>query len=518
MTNEILNKAELALIDKIVGSLGLSAFRSTLWSKVKRAFGLTFHGTNLEYGFVHATPDQLALDYLEERVFILSDKTRDRLTGNLRWELLEGMRNTESVDEIKRRLSKIFVRMEDYELERIARTETLNAMNAGRLNAYEKSGVAEYKMWRAAINNKRTAADSKRLHGQIQLLGDPFVDTKTGDECMHPPNRPNCRCAMIPLRKLPENVVRKGGQMYDADEMVGKIEINVGSLIKGEKRIWIKATSKRKGHYRKVKGAKKVEEIKVPKVSDMVPNNVEKIITLNDMDAKGGYHQVNSTIIKFKDGSHAMYKTIDKMSIFGEVATYNISNIVDWDIVPETVSGDFGNGNGSVQKWVEGGSHPEYYYGEIGSNLIKEEHLDDLSKIFVLDMVNGNYDRRQANIVIKGDRSYMIDNEYIGDKREGESACVALDEWSKGSGGTESKMLSWMKYIPVYEIPIHDFRDKFNKKVLDNIRTILGKRSEIIDYYTKNMPISEEGSEALNNIKENFDYMERYIKMVGEAS
>ena len=258
MPEDNLSKAELQLIDKIVGALPITAFRDLLWSKVSRAFGFMFRNTQIRYGFTHATPDPLALKYLEERVFILSDKTRDRLTGNLRWELLEGIRNTESISDIKKRLEPIFTKMHDYEIERIARTETLNAMNAGRLEAYEASEVTHYKMWRAAINNKRTAADSRRLHGQIQELSDPFVDPKTGDAVMHPPNRPNCRCAMIPLRKLPENVVRKGGQMYAADEMVGKIEIDAGSLQKTEKRIWVKSTVKRKGHYRKVKGAKKV--------------------------------------------------------------------------------------------------------------------------------------------------------------------------------------------------------------------------------------------------------------------
>ena len=270
LEDETLSKAELALIDRIVGALGIRSFQKLLWSKVEQAFRFTFRNTQVNYGFTRATPDTLALKYLEDRTFILSDKTQDRLTGNMRWELLEGIRNTENISEIKKRLDKVFTGMQDYEIERIARTETLNAMAEGRFQANVQSGVAVYKQWRAAINNKRTAADSRRLHGQIQKIGDPFVDPKTGDECMHNPNRPNCRCTVLYLRKLPENIVRKGGQMYNGDEMVGKIEIDISSLQKGEKRVWVKATSKRKGHYRRVKGAKKVEEIKeVPTVDNI---------------------------------------------------------------------------------------------------------------------------------------------------------------------------------------------------------------------------------------------------------
>jgi len=234
MSDEILSKAELALIDKIIGALGLSSLRNLLWEKVERAFRFTFKNTQVNYGFTHATPDPLALKYLKERVFILSDRTRDRLSGNLRWELLEGIRNTESITDIKKRLDGIFTGMHDYEIERIARTETLNAMAEGRFQANVQSEIANYKQWKAAMKNARTAADSKRLNGQIQKIEDPFVDPKTGDTCMHNPNRSNCRCTVLYLRKLPPNIIHKGGQMYNADE-VQKIEFDIGSLSKGEK-------------------------------------------------------------------------------------------------------------------------------------------------------------------------------------------------------------------------------------------------------------------------------------------
>lgn len=232
--DETLSKAELQLIDKIIAALGIAKFRNVLWQKVKRAFGFSFHGTNIEYGFARATPDERALTYLEDRIFILSDKTQAKLVGDLRWELLEGMKNAESIDEIKRRLDGIF-KGNTVNTERIARTEVLNAQNAGRQSAYEESGVVHYKQWQAAINNKRTAADSKRLHGQLQEIENPFIDPLNGDSFMHPPNRPNCRCSVLPLRKLPPNIVRKNGIMYNADVMVGKIEIDIGSLQKSEK-------------------------------------------------------------------------------------------------------------------------------------------------------------------------------------------------------------------------------------------------------------------------------------------
>lgn len=61
---------------------------------------------------------------------------------------------------------------------------------------------------------------------------------------------------------------------------VKKIEFDIGSLSKGERRIWIPATAKRKGHYRKVKGAKKVEEIESVTLRDGI-NNMD-LITKDD--------------------------------------------------------------------------------------------------------------------------------------------------------------------------------------------------------------------------------------------
>jgi SPP1 gp7 family putative phage head morphogenesis protein len=258
--DEPLSKAELALIDKIIVAAGLAKFRNVLWQKVRQAFGFSFHGTNIEYGFARATPDERALAYLNDRIFILSDKTQAKLVGDLRWELLEGMKNAESIDEIKRRLDGIF-EGNTVQTERIARTEVLNALGAGRQSAHVQAGIANYKQWKAAMKNARTAADSKWLNGQIQEIENPFV-YKDGSTFMHNPNRPNCRCTVLYLCKLPENIVHKGGQMYAADEMVGKIEIDMGSLSKSEKRIWVRPTSKRKGHYRRIKGAKEEVETK----------------------------------------------------------------------------------------------------------------------------------------------------------------------------------------------------------------------------------------------------------------
>ena len=202
------------LINKITVGISVPALQKPLLKRVIEAFHEGFDATQKTYGYARATPDPRSIAYLNERVIILSEKTADRLKGDLKYELVEGMKNAESIKEIKQRLKPIFDNMEDYELERLARNEVMDSLNEGRVEAYREDGNVRYKVWRAALKDKRTADDSKRLAGQIQPLNKPFVDPKTGKVCDHPPNRPNCRCGTVPLEELPEDVIYRGELMY----------------------------------------------------------------------------------------------------------------------------------------------------------------------------------------------------------------------------------------------------------------------------------------------------------------
>ena len=203
----------LDIIKKLISLIGIKLFKDMLTKRIMHIFKISFNETNELNGFTTKV-DSDAIEALNMREIILSDKMSDRLTGNLKFELLEGIKNNESIKEITDRLDKIFVDVAPYELERIARTETLYAMNEGEYHSQVQSGVAKYKVWKANLNNVRTGADSKRLHNQVQLIDDPFRDPKTGDECQHSPNRPNCRCSIQYLYELPKNIIRKNGLMY----------------------------------------------------------------------------------------------------------------------------------------------------------------------------------------------------------------------------------------------------------------------------------------------------------------
>lgn len=94
-----------------------------------------------------------------------------------------------------------------YWAERIVRTETANAHNAGALQAMNITRNTEFpdlckKI--LAVFDTRTAPDSVAVHGQIRKLEEMFVDG-AGRHYLHPPARPNDRETIIPWRPHWEN-------------------------------------------------------------------------------------------------------------------------------------------------------------------------------------------------------------------------------------------------------------------------------------------------------------------------
>jgi len=215
----------VGFILKLLDSLHIKNFRTLLTDNTISAFRSSHENTNIEYNFRKTKPDPEAISYLKERAIILSEKTASRVEGDLKFELLEGLKASEGIDQLTERIAKVFkAGTPRWQLERIARSEIVDSQNAGRLSAYKASNTAKYKMWVAA-KGIRLCALCKRMNGQIQLLDDPFVDPENpGEKWMHPIAHPNGRCTTVPLRRLPDDVVKIGGQMYDASR-VTKIEL-----------------------------------------------------------------------------------------------------------------------------------------------------------------------------------------------------------------------------------------------------------------------------------------------------
>ncbi len=174
-----------------------------------------WHAGTQEVGVRSNYIDPTLIRIIQQRSIILSQNTADRLRGNLKQALIDGITQRQGIDDISRKISEVFDNLATYESERLARTETLTAFNLAREVAWQQNPTVHYKMWLSKWPyDKRVADDSKRMVGQIQEIGQQFVDWKTGQTVMQPPLRPNDRCASIPLMKLPSDIVQWHGMMY----------------------------------------------------------------------------------------------------------------------------------------------------------------------------------------------------------------------------------------------------------------------------------------------------------------
>ena len=274
-----------------------------------------------------------------------------------------------------------------------------------------------------------------------------------------------------------------------------QIEINLTKLERGTHVGRVKVTRSGKTFWRKQRvGRKEAEKKNIP----MVLNNVESVKTLEQLGIRGGIN--DSFIVKFKDKALAIYKVIDKWRAVGEIGAYKASEIIGWDIVPETVDCDFGRGYGSSQRWIEEAKEP-YDYGDEAEKedpnyiMVEKKHLNDLSKIFLFDLLLGNSDRRSPNTIIKNDKCYAIDNELWGRHRDAITDMKALEDQCNGIKNRESNMLNFLN-VNFEDDKIEKF-ELFKSNVIKNMKSIIINGDEIINIFKQYKMY--EGIECMEN-------------------
>lgn len=164
-------------------------------TKAKREFKIDFE-------FLEEFSPLIA-QQIKEKTFVASEKTIRRLIGNLMENLRESYEAGFGYSKSAERLNEVFVNMETYELERVARTEIASAENLGMYESEIELGV-EYHKWRTARDN--IVRDShEELEGQIVRVGEPFSNglLYPGDRSGALEEFINCRCTTVPVI-LPE--------------------------------------------------------------------------------------------------------------------------------------------------------------------------------------------------------------------------------------------------------------------------------------------------------------------------
>lgn len=141
-------------------------------------FGVTFDVRNpYVSAFIGRLMDKFTKD--------VTQTTRDAIGAELR----AGDEAGESLGQLIQRISRYYDENAGHRAEVTARTETLNAANAGAVVAYEEAGCKQWE-W-LATDDERECDECAALNGQRFPVAHPF-------EVAHP----QCRCCALPV--LPE--------------------------------------------------------------------------------------------------------------------------------------------------------------------------------------------------------------------------------------------------------------------------------------------------------------------------
>lgn len=88
-----------------------------------------------------------------------------------------------------------------------------------------------------------------------------------------------------------------------------------------------------------------------------------------------------------------------------EVAAYEFSRLLGWDVVPPTVLREGPHGEGSMQLFIEHDPRAHYFV------LREQQQFEQaLMRIAAFDLVANNADRKGGHVLLAGERLWCIDN------------------------------------------------------------------------------------------------------------
>jgi len=150
---------------------------------------------------------------LRNRIFQASERTMNRIVGDVKGVLLDSHQQGFGIDKTATALGDKFEDMKRYELERIARTEIHEADGAAADLQMKELGV-EYEQWITALDGRERESHAE-LHGEIIRVGDTFSNglEYPGDMSGEPEDYINCRCRARPYilprgKRAPGNMRR----------------------------------------------------------------------------------------------------------------------------------------------------------------------------------------------------------------------------------------------------------------------------------------------------------------------
>lgn len=178
--------------------------------------------------------------FLQDYSLLLAKSKFIQVRDRIREILIRGLEEGHGATTIGNALKDEFVKMKGYEAERIARTETIRALNYGRELAYKKTNLVSHKQWLVTYDD-RLCPFCYPLANQVVPLNADFI-TETHVRVQNPPLHPNCRCTILPVIREDARKTATGAlytptnKMQELEEAYGKrIEELLPELLEEEK-------------------------------------------------------------------------------------------------------------------------------------------------------------------------------------------------------------------------------------------------------------------------------------------
>ena len=197
-------------------------------------------GQGMNYSLLEA-----ARQYLNKEPLKASKSFNDTIYEKVRNALAEGLAKGESETQLIERVRDVYSNLEDYQAQRIARTEVSRATNFATLDGYRQSGIVKGKQFLTA-QDERVCEWCGPLDGKIVGLEENFFDK--GDSYMGnadspltfeygdveaPPLHVNCRCTIVPVL-----------EEVKSEEPETKSERNSKEVIKSEAEVLLEKIEK----------------------------------------------------------------------------------------------------------------------------------------------------------------------------------------------------------------------------------------------------------------------------------
>ena len=162
---------------------------------------------NFNFDISFDISSQSVVDWIKARGMKSSTEVNQTTIDAIRTTLTDGINNSETIDELSKRIAEVYGQARDYRTDVIARTETISASNEANLEVYKQAGVNAKKCWLTAgdelVRDSHIQAGKDYDDAGAIDLDEDFVliggSGQAPGEIDSAAESCNCRCSVYPV-------------------------------------------------------------------------------------------------------------------------------------------------------------------------------------------------------------------------------------------------------------------------------------------------------------------------------